>query len=575
MFKKNHLFISLFFLFPSFVSAFDATYYWDVFEWGMTANGNIFSQTNHSAAICYEELGQLTYVSTSQTGMVVVLDDRPNCKRHINSIDLSSSVFMNFAPIETGRISDISAVPLGINVGKFIKRNISQEEFSSLWVNLWSPMANTYFAGESVRFRWSISRTEKQLILYLKNKTTGKKYTEAFRVDDSRKFDFIFQLPEETGEYSFVIAAGTSFSTSAPASILLIDTKKFQKQIPRASESELPPKRINIVPSVGNTTSHFALPSNTWWEMTITQGNTKIRTTWQYFSLSGALLSKGYAQYFLTGYTLSTPSSLDTSPSPTYIASGVVSIDRTRESVEYGKVMIRKYPKDIRFSFRLNTWYKVKAEYYVTLPNGDTREYVISRQYIDMDGFVKPNMLIRWSFPTPDIWVYRFELVQDNGIAYVNKPIHTQPTLSILSPALILSSGSTYEKQMLDSINSIRLSLGRNPLVSDRELSVLAYKKAEDMYKNKTTNTIGVSHTNSAWGDIRALATMLRIERSTLGENVAGSNNTDNTSLLDLQDGLEESPWHRNNIVSPMFYRVWIGYYQKNGYSYVVHVFSE
>ncbi|MFZ2255841.1 MAG: hypothetical protein WAW59_08290 [Patescibacteria group bacterium] len=38
-------------------------------------------------------------MSTAQTGMVVTLTDRPNCARHTDRIDLSSSVFSTFAPL--------------------------------------------------------------------------------------------------------------------------------------------------------------------------------------------------------------------------------------------------------------------------------------------------------------------------------------------------------------------------------------------------------------------------------------------------------------------------------------------
>lgn len=65
-------------------------------------------------------------------------------------------------------------------------------------------------------------------------------------------------------------------------------------------------------------------------------------------------------------------------------------------------MFIRKFPRNILFSFRLNSKYKVKPEYYVTLPNGDTREYSINRQYIDTDGFLKSGILIRGSFPITD-----------------------------------------------------------------------------------------------------------------------------------------------------------------------------
>lgn len=99
MFKKIVFLSFLILSLPPVTLAFEASYYADSFEGGTTAYGNIFSQDNHSAAICYEELGQFAYVSTVGTGIVVGLDDRPNCNRHAESIDLSSSAFSVLAPL--------------------------------------------------------------------------------------------------------------------------------------------------------------------------------------------------------------------------------------------------------------------------------------------------------------------------------------------------------------------------------------------------------------------------------------------------------------------------------------------
>lgn len=99
MFKKIFFAFILACIHISLASAFEASYYSDAFEGGTSANGTTFSQVNHTAAICYEDLSQLAYVNTTQTGMVVTLTDRPNCVRHTDRIDLSSSVFSTFAPL--------------------------------------------------------------------------------------------------------------------------------------------------------------------------------------------------------------------------------------------------------------------------------------------------------------------------------------------------------------------------------------------------------------------------------------------------------------------------------------------
>ena len=94
----------------------EATYYSDSFDGGTTANGEKFSQNDFSAAICDIALGQYLYVSTGSTGIVVSANDRPNCSRYPEVIDLSREAFRTLAPLSTGRIAGVSVTPIGPTV---------------------------------------------------------------------------------------------------------------------------------------------------------------------------------------------------------------------------------------------------------------------------------------------------------------------------------------------------------------------------------------------------------------------------------------------------------------------------
>ena len=87
--------------------ALQATYYSDSLEGGLTANGNIFSQNTHSLAACDIPLGQYGYISRGGTGIVATIDDRPNCSKYPNLVDLSRTVFQVFSPTRVGNISDV------------------------------------------------------------------------------------------------------------------------------------------------------------------------------------------------------------------------------------------------------------------------------------------------------------------------------------------------------------------------------------------------------------------------------------------------------------------------------------
>ncbi len=82
----------------------EATYYADSFEGSRTSNGEIFSQDGFTAAMCDISLGKNVYIASGNTGTIVRVNDRPNCLRYPNIIDLTKKSFSLFAPLSTGRI---------------------------------------------------------------------------------------------------------------------------------------------------------------------------------------------------------------------------------------------------------------------------------------------------------------------------------------------------------------------------------------------------------------------------------------------------------------------------------------
>ncbi len=550
-------------------SAFEASYYADTFEGGTSSNGTTFSQTQHTAAICYEELSQLAYISTAQTGMVVTLTDRPNCSRHSDRIDLSSSAFSMFAPLSKWLIRDISAVPLGVKTGKFIKRDLSRKEFSSLWVELKNTLSNMYFAGDTIIIEWRVLDGQTQAILFLVWKDTGKQIIDAAWTDEKWNFTFVLNLPTTPEEYEFVIASGRSISTERAVDLRTIDRDIIVYP-------EIPTVRYKFDPiySTSRDATGIRLPQNIWGQLNLSQWNKRYTAQWSFLSFSGITFVPGRAQLSIDGYALSTPSSLDRSSHIARIFSGSVMLDRVRESTELSSVNIRKVWKTAHFRFRINRWFLVQPDYYVALPNWDVREYSIHKKFIDSNGYIKVNTVVTGSFPIPDTWTYRFEVNQSSWIAYINVPFYTEFTLPIIEQKFTLPEWRTYEMTILDAMNTIRRSLWRKTLLIDSDLSKVATLKAKDMYTTKASSSLGVSHTNSKWNDIRSFAGFYGVTRDIFGENVAWSNNTTHTAILELHDGLEESPGHRNNIISPDFTKVGIWYYQKGGYSYLVHIFS-
>ena len=149
----------------------DATYYSDNFEWGFTSNGDVFSQSHFSAALCWIDLWQYLYVHTSSTGAVVRANDRPNCTKYPNLIDLSRSAFELFSSTISWKISDLSVDILGpVWKDDQMKWFIYESTFSNLWIILDTPFPNIFFSWDGIQLSGRVVNDQKYVLLYMKNK---------------------------------------------------------------------------------------------------------------------------------------------------------------------------------------------------------------------------------------------------------------------------------------------------------------------------------------------------------------------------------------------------------------------
>jgi uncharacterized protein YkwD len=105
------------------------------------------------------------------------------------------------------------------------------------------------------------------------------------------------------------------------------------------------------------------------------------------------------------------------------------------------------------------------------------------------------------------------------------------------------------EARMLDLVNNERRAAGLNPLAMDQELTEVARKHSDDMFKRGYFAHISPEN-ESADDRIRAA----NIRFLTAGENLALA-----PSLQIAHTGLMNSPGHRANILRPQFGRVGIG----------------
>lgn len=388
---------------------------------------------------------------------MVTVNDRPNCSRYPDIIDLSRRAFEVFAPTSVGRITEVNLTLLGKNVNSFPKKNFRENTFANLGVRLTNTVSNTYFTDDSILIRGKVTIKKDHALIYLEEKSTGKKVvTELAKTDKNGNFSYLLHFPENPGEYYFIVAGGNSFETTDPPLIKLIDKSTI-------TYPDIPPTTRFFRPVVsGGENPSIILPENIWASMRIVRDGRTFATEGSALSFDGISFTPGKAQVNLDGYILSTPSSLDRSQYIPKLYSGSVILDRIHENIGREKVSLRTNKQITTFRFRLKSGEKLRSTYYVTLPNGDVREYDIAKQFIETNGLLKTDIWITGNFPTKDIGAYKLEFVQSDGFAYVNIPLYqgivwsVLPTFTESEKSTLRNQLSTVEASTLSSINKIR-----------------------------------------------------------------------------------------------------------------------
>ncbi len=183
------------------------------------------------------------------------VNDRPNCDRHPELIDLSKKAFTLLSPIEIGKISNISVTPIGSAPVGLIRKDIPSNIFQSLSVRLETSLSNTYFSGESIVLRGRVLDGKKSVIVYLQNSSSHIEKSELIPVKVDGTFEGVFTFPNESGKYTLILASGNSFQTTLSAPLTLVDERTL-------AYPNLPIANNRIIPKVDN--KNIVLPSSLW-----------------------------------------------------------------------------------------------------------------------------------------------------------------------------------------------------------------------------------------------------------------------------------------------------------------------
>lgn len=213
----------------------DLMYYADNFEWGKTANWNLFSHKFFSAAKCDIPLNTLIQVWLWNKSLIVKVNDRPSCSRFPRLLDMTTTAF-DFFFERYKWTQKWEFVPLWLAPKDYYKRYIPTDAWSEESIILQDKIPNSYIKNESIHINWELSIWNKDISLILMS-PTGKKHTLSKYVE--RFFSFSYPL-EETGKYTISFSDSTETFDIFVLEDSIFNWKKFQKaDIPSLNNLEI------------------------------------------------------------------------------------------------------------------------------------------------------------------------------------------------------------------------------------------------------------------------------------------------------------------------------------------------
>ena len=205
---------------PKWTESTDANflYYADQFEDGRTANGDTFKHAGFSGARCNIALGTLTQIRFGEISTTIKINDRPNCAKHADIIDLTRTAFTTLAPLSKGRLAG-SFITLGVLPSEVTKEYLSTDFFAPLGIILTANTPNLYALGETLSITGKTTNGLSESLIYIVEPNGNIiSYGQSGSAIE-------YQVPlTQVGEYELVVAAGRSFSGAKSLKIQVLDS---------------------------------------------------------------------------------------------------------------------------------------------------------------------------------------------------------------------------------------------------------------------------------------------------------------------------------------------------------------
>jgi len=192
------------------------TYYADFFEWRSTSNWDKFSHRYFSAAKCNIPLDTMMQIWIGGKSLLVKVNDRPNCSRFPDIIDLTHTAFdYLYARYEWKQKAEY--VVLWKIYDDYYKMHVPNDYFFTANISLQWKIPNSYLYNESMHINWMISWDKKDVTLDI---TTPSGKLISLKKDVEKYFSFSY-LMEEKGIYYI------SFNGSNKFKIYVLEDSSF------------------------------------------------------------------------------------------------------------------------------------------------------------------------------------------------------------------------------------------------------------------------------------------------------------------------------------------------------------
>lgn len=558
-------------------------YYSDDFENSGTSSGDRFSQSAYSAAHCAVDLGRFAQVANGSKSVVVKINDRPNCSKHPDIVDLSTSAFQSLAPLSRGKLAG-SFEMLGSAPSGYVKRDVPTAVFMELGVKLDSGIPNAYLPGETLRVSGIVTDGKEDTVLFVKS-PSGKKYSRSLPTEGGT---FSYAVPLlEIGKYDLVVASGMGFSTTKTqvVSVLsddLFAAKKAVSSAPvpmtvselrfvRQESSDLTPMNVLDLPEIGKNVLRTVRISQAGAETLVRRSMGDVA----FYPEDATRFDVSKPVHVrITAAESSTDFSMDVFGTETVVFEGDLPLVPSYATERKEAVSATVEGSTLRIRTDLDVGGPaLRADTYLIAPDGNVSTHRFAASDLDTDGAIVRGRKASLDVPLPDAGQYIVEVMYSTGFPAFNGPVVSKTNVVAIMPneydAVTKETDSSLTDVVpnaLRFINAIRKKTGKSPLQTDSTLAELARFKANDMADH---NYVG--HDDSTGVKITGTAKRAGIViTGSVGENVAGGS----VGTDFLLAGLSLSGGHRTNMLGD-WAKIGVAAVVRNGQTYYVQVFGE